>query len=60
LARPNLAALPSAIVPPLFDVETLRLTPSQECILADLVGHGEELDRRVSPTTSITSASNPW
>jgi hypothetical protein len=42
------AAVLSGIVPSLFDVEKVRLTPSQEYILADLVGHREALDGSLS------------
>jgi hypothetical protein len=42
------AAVLSAIVPSLFDVEKVRLTASQEYILADLVGHREALDGSLS------------
>lgn len=42
------AAVVAAIVPNLFDIEKVRLTASQEYILADLVGHREALDGTVT------------
>jgi hypothetical protein len=42
------AAVLAAIVPSLFDVEKVRLTPSQEYVLADLVGHRDALDGSLS------------
>jgi hypothetical protein len=38
------AAVVAAIVPSLFDIEKVRLTPSQEYVLADLVGHRDAFD----------------
>lgn len=38
------AAVVAAIVPNLFDIEKVRLTASQEYVLADLVGHRDALD----------------
>jgi len=42
------AAVLAAVVPTLFDVEKVRLTPRQEYILADLVGHKDALDGTLS------------
>jgi len=38
------AAVVAAIVPNLFDIEKVRLTPGQEYVLADLVGHRDAFD----------------
>jgi len=38
------AAVVAAIVPNLFDIEKVRLTASQEYVLADLIGHRDAVD----------------
>ena len=43
------AAVATAVVPLLFDVERIRLTPGQEYLLAELVAHREALDGSMTP-----------
>lgn len=43
------AGVATAVVPLLFDVERIRLTPGQEYLLAELVAHREALDGSMTP-----------
>ena len=43
------AAVVTAVVPLFFDIKRVSLTPGQEYLLADLVGHKEALDGSLTP-----------